>query len=492
MFRISIPVYAALTLLSAAAAHASDVAPAGAAHQHAFDEAPSGSPLSLADAMRLAQTDQPVLSARQAGIDADEQEAVAAAQLPDPKLSVGLKDLPVDRGEAFSVRDDNFTTFSVGLSQDLPRSGKRQLKGERKQLEADMGRYELETDRRAIGRDAALDWLDVYEAEQALHLTSQLADESALQVQSLESAYRAGRAAQADWLAARVEASLVGDKVQDGQHHVERMRAALSRWIGEAVNGLLPVAQMGGPMVMARLLHRFGAGRADAGAAVVVATTQQMLSQAAFGILGMLALAAHASNNRLLWALLGATALFGANAIWFYSLQKRGLFARLARMLNRFASGREWLDFSGGAEALDAAVQGAYARPGVTLNSFLLNLAGWIAGVGEVWLALRFLGHPVSLASALMLESLGQAIRGIAFAIPGALGVQEGGYMLLGALVGLSAPTALALSLIKRARELILGLPALVYWQIIEGRWLRRRFAAQPPASATSVLSKKS
>ena len=240
MFRISIPVYAALTLLSAAAAHASDVAPAGAAHQHAFDEAPSGSPLSLADAMRLAQTDQPVLSARQAGIDADEQEAVAAAQLPDPKLSVGLKDLPVDRGEAFSVRDDNFTTFSVGLSQDLPRSGKRQLKGERKQLEADMGRYELETDRRAIGRDAALDWLDVYEAEQALHLTSQLADESALQVQSLESAYRAGRAAQADWLAARVEASLVGDKVQDGQHHVERMRAALSRWIGEAA--LRPLA----------------------------------------------------------------------------------------------------------------------------------------------------------------------------------------------------------------------------------------------------------
>ena len=126
-------------------------------------------------------------------------------------------------------------------------------------------------------------------------------------------------------------------------------RVVRARWIGEAVNGLLPVAQMGGPMVMARLLHRFGAGRADAGAAVVVATTQQMLSQAAFGILGMLALAAHASNNRLLWALLGATALFGANAIWFYSLQKRGLFARLARMLNRFASGREWLDFSGGA-----------------------------------------------------------------------------------------------------------------------------------------------
>ena len=254
-------------------------------------------------------------------------------------------------------------------------------------------------------------------------------------------------------------------------------RVVRARWIGEAVNGLLPVAQMGGPMVMARLLVRFGAGRADAGAAVVVSTTQQMLSQAAFALIGLVALAAHAGDRKLLYALLIGMGLFGANAMWFYSLQKRGLFARLARLLNRFYSGREWLNFSGGAEALDAAVQVAYARPGVGLASFLLNLVGCIAGVGEVWLALGFLGHPVSLGDALMLESLGQAIRGIAFAIPGALGVQEGGYVLLGALVGLPPTAALALSLMKRARELLLGVPALVYWQIIEGRWMRSRMA---------------
>lgn len=255
-------------------------------------------------------------------------------------------------------------------------------------------------------------------------------------------------------------------------------RVLRARWIGESVNNLLPVAQMGGPMVMARLMVRYGAGRADAGAAVVVATTQQMLSQAAFAMLGMLALAAHVNDGKLLWPLLIGTALFGGNALWFHSLQKRGLFARLARLLNRFASGREWLDFSGGAEALDAAVQGAYARRGVGLGSFLLNVAGWIAGFGEVWLALYLLGHPVKPGDALMLEALGQAIRGIAFAIPGALGVQEGGYILLGALIGIDAPTALALSLTKRARELLQGIPGLVYWQILEGRWLRRRLRA--------------
>ncbi len=73
----------------------------------------------------------------------------------------------------------------------------------------------------------------------------------------------------------------------------------------------------------------------------------------------------------------------------------------------------------------------------------LLNLAGWIVGTGEVWLILSLLGHPVSWVEALLLESLGQAIRGAAFAIPGSLGAQEGGYLLLAPLVGPAADAAL-------------------------------------------------
>ena len=248
---IRIALLACGVLAAVAAASADEAAPTA----HAYDAAPSGSPLSLRDAMALALSGQPALDARQAAIDADEQESVAAAQLPDPKLSAGLRDLPIDRGEGFSVRDDDFTTFTVGLSQELPRSGKRQLRGERKRLEADVGRYGLQTDRRAIGRDAALDWLDVYESEQALRLTRQLADESALQAQSLQSAYRAGRAAQADWLAARVETALAGDKLQDARHHVERMRASLSRWIGEAAQRPLggDLAELPEPAALPRL-----------------------------------------------------------------------------------------------------------------------------------------------------------------------------------------------------------------------------------------------
>jgi uncharacterized membrane protein YbhN (UPF0104 family) len=88
---------------------------------------------------------------------------------------------------------------------------------------------------------------------------------------------------------------------------------------------------------------------------------------------------------------------------------------------------------------------------------------GWLVGTAEVYLVLLLLGHPVSWLAALLLESLGQAIRGAAFAVPGALGVQEGGYLLLAPLAGLPPAAALALSLAKRAREILLGLPGLLY-----------------------------
>jgi uncharacterized membrane protein YbhN (UPF0104 family) len=86
-------------------------------------------------------------------------------------------------------------------------------------------------------------------------------------------------------------------------------------------------------------------------------------------------------------------------------------------------------------------------------------------GAGEVWLALHFLGHPIGFERALLLESLGQAVRTAAFVVPGALGIQEGGYLVLGTVLGLTPETALALSLAKRVREIVLGVPGLVVWQ---------------------------
>ena len=201
----------------------------------------AAAPLTMEEAARLAGVDQPILTGRQAKIQAEDQQAIAASQLPDPQLSGGLKELPIDTSEAFSTRRDDFTEFTIGLSQDFPRAEKRRLQGVRKQLDADADRAALDNEQRMVCRDASLAWLDVYEAEQSLKLAQRLADEAALQVQSLEKDYSNGKASQADWLAAKVDAGLAADKAHDWLHHVLRMRAGLSRWIGDAAQR--PVAE---------------------------------------------------------------------------------------------------------------------------------------------------------------------------------------------------------------------------------------------------------
>ena len=204
--------------------------------------APAPLPLSMEEAARLAAIDQPLLTGREARIQAEEQQAVAAAQLPDPKLSGGIKELPINTAEAFSTRRDNFTEFSIGLSQDFPRAAKRRLESARKQLDADADRAGLDNEQRLVRRDSSLAWLEVYEAEQGFTFTQQLADEAMLQVQSLEKDYASARASQADWLAAKVEAGLAADKAHDWRHHVLRARSGLARWIGDAAQRPLAAA----------------------------------------------------------------------------------------------------------------------------------------------------------------------------------------------------------------------------------------------------------
>lgn len=209
-------------------------------------------PLTMEESAQLATTDQPLLTEREAKIQAEDQQAIAAKQLPDPQLSGGINELPVDTSEAFSTSQDNFTEFRIGVSQDFPRAEKRRLQGARKQLDAETDRAELDNQRRMVRRDSSLAWLEVYEAQQGMKLAQSLADEAALQVQSLEKDYGSGRASQADWLTSKVEAELAADKAHDWLHHVLRARAGLARWIGAAAERPI-AASLAMPAVIAPL-----------------------------------------------------------------------------------------------------------------------------------------------------------------------------------------------------------------------------------------------
>ena len=242
--------------------------------------------------------------------------------------------------------------------------------------------------------------------------------------------------------------------------------ALLTRWAGESANSLMPGGQIGGPVLMARHLAQRGMRMQDAAAAITVNTTLQTFAQIAFALLGVALLgvqASHISQHALRVSSLIASGLLALQVGGFYWMQRRGFFSKVMRTATRFAGKRDWSQWMSQAEAIDIAVQRTYGRGGPVAACFLLNLVGWLVGTGEVYLILQLIHHPVGWLDALLLESLGQAIRGAAFAIPGALGVQEGGYLLLAPLVGLPPDAGLALSLAKRARELLLGLPGLLY-----------------------------
>jgi putative membrane protein len=254
----------------------------------------------------------------------------------------------------------------------------------------------------------------------------------------------------------------------------------LARWVGESANSLMPAGQIGGPVLMARHLAQRGMRMEEAAAAITVSTTLQTFAQIVFALIGVILLGAqtsHFSPLALRTSALIASAFLAVQVGGFYLIQRRGLFSKLMRAVRRFSGKRDWSLWVTQAQAIDLAVEGTYRRNAAVTGSFLLSLVGWVIGTGEVYLIALFLGTPVSWRDALLLESLGQAIRGAGFAIPGALGVQEGGYLLLGPLAGLTPDSALALSLAKRARELLLGLPGLLYL----------RFSARSSAATAGV-----
>ncbi len=271
-----------------------------------------------------------------------------------------------------------------------------------------------------------------------------------------------------------LDAAAIHALFSDGARATLR-RTVVVRWVGESANSLMPAGALSGPALMIRQLSQRGVPMQAAVAQITVSTTFQTLAQVVFALLGLALVVARASQSMqhtLRVPLLIASSVLAVPIAMFYLLQRRGFFGKLLRAAARFSGKRHWLKLMSQAEALDAALQSTYDRWPQVVASFAWSLLGWLVGTGEVYLILHLLGNGVSWSDALVLESLGQAIRGAAFAIPGSLGVQEGGYLLLAPLANLTPEVALALSLAKRARELILAVPGVVYLHLSERRFL--------------------
>jgi putative membrane protein len=242
------------------------------------------------------------------------------------------------------------------------------------------------------------------------------------------------------------------------------------RWIREGVNNLLPVAQIGGEVIGARLLRRQGVPLAAAGASVTVDFAIEFLTQVIFTLIGLALLIAALHEPGIVPWIIGTVALGGAVVALLVAVQRFGLLQAVERSLVRLAERRPAWSFLGEVAGLNRAIKALYASPAKLGWSCLHHLISWSLGGLEVMLALHFVGVPVELREGLIIESLGQAFRAVGFVIPASLGVQEGGFIVACGLFGVSPQAAIELSLLKRIREVALGIPALAAWQLIEAR----------------------
>ena len=257
------------------------------------------------------------------------------------------------------------------------------------------------------------------------------------------------------------------------------LRLFWMRWIGESVSTLVPSAAVGGDIVRARLAAIRGVPLPIAAGTVLVDLTLGIFIQAGFTLLGLVLLVDLTGKTSFVRpTLIGIVIALFAFA-GFYFVQRVGMFRFIGRIVSRLAGSSDWNSLVQGGDTLDRTIRSLYARRRGVVGCCAWTIASLVIGSGEIWLALWILDLPDSFLNALILQSMVLTIRSAAFPVPAGLGVQEGGYLVVGNLLGISGEGAFALALVARAREIGLGIPGLISWQVIEGRrLLRARLAA--------------
>jgi putative membrane protein len=248
---------------------------------------------------------------------------------------------------------------------------------------------------------------------------------------------------------------------------------AWARLLREAGSDILPFAQVSGFLLGARVARTEGVAEDLVVASTIADVTAELSAQVLYTVLGVALLAAQLRGGPHGGALVGpmaaALGFLVFAAIAFGLVQGRGV-TWLGGLAQRW-----WPDSVGRADAVRTSLDAIYRQPLRLLAALTLHSLGWVgSGLGS-WIALQFMDAHAPLWAVLAVESLMYAARGAVFILPGGLGVQEGAYVLLAPLFGLQPSDMLAVSLLRRARDLVVGVPVLLVWQAREGRRLLAR-----------------
>jgi putative membrane protein len=245
-----------------------------------------------------------------------------------------------------------------------------------------------------------------------------------------------------------------------------------ARQLRDSAGDILPITQLGGIAFAGRALVLAGLSAPVASAAVIADVTTEVFAQGLYVLIGVAASLSLLQRSAVLSPYVGAM-LAGA---LFLSLGSMG-FALLQ------LGGSRWMErlgerlFPGAAlhaQAFRDAIRGIYRQRGRVALSMLLQLAGWMASGVWLWVMLRVMGlesgSATGLWTAIALQALVEGLRSATVFIPAAVGVQEAGYAALAPVFGLTPEIGLAVSLLRRARDIVVAVPVLLLWQLVEAR----------------------
>ncbi|MDB5715401.1 MAG: HpnL family protein [Sphingomonadales bacterium] len=236
-----------------------------------------------------------------------------------------------------------------------------------------------------------------------------------------------------------------------------------ARTTREAATDVLPFSQLGGLVVGARTLTAKRVPMPIVYASMIADMTTELASQLLFTLAGvavlLLILADQPVRASIMpLALLGTGGMAAIVAVLAFA--QRPMLRLATALATRFLPGS-----AGALATVRTQLDAIYREPKRVIAAFVFNLFAWIASAAGAWVALKFMGVSAPLWGIVALEALIFTLRSVAFFIPGAVGVQEAAYALIGPLFGLPPTTAVAVSLLKRARDLVIGVPALIIWQ---------------------------
>ncbi len=253
-----------------------------------------------------------------------------------------------------------------------------------------------------------------------------------------------------------------------------------ARMVRDATSEILPFSHLGGIVLGVRAAIAQGVAQPVAFGSVVADITTEMLAQIAFIALGVAILLASTAGHSVSLPVAGSAAL-GLMTI-AAACAAFGAFQRYGRQWPAKVISRLFPHAVPLTDRVIDCIQEIYRRPVYVSLAVLFHCGGWVASALSTWIGLRFMGVQAGLVPVLAIESLVCAARSVAFWVPNGLGVQEVAYATVASLFGIGAEIGFAISVLKRARDIVVGLPILLLWQWMESR----RFLAYAPADPQS------